>query len=108
MNFSEKRLNSRRKRHQRIRKSVFGTFDRPRLVVFRSSKHIYAQAIDDLSGVTLAAASTLEVGLEALIVGSTGGRAAAVLVGQTIAQKLLKKSVGAVVFDRGDFYIMVV
>ena len=85
-------------RHKRIRKNLVGTPDRPRLAVFKSQKHIYAQVIDDSQGVTLAAASSTEKGLSAT--DNVGG---AKLVGEALAQRAKEKGVKAVVFDRGGF-----
>ena len=91
---------TRKKRHARVRSKLSGTAARPRLNVFRSSKHIYAQLIDDVNGVTLASASTLdkEIGLE-----STGNVDAAVKVGELVAKRAVEKGVKAVVFDRGGY-----
>lgn len=90
----------RRRRH--VRKKVVGTSERPRLNVFRSSKHIYAQLINDLDGVTIAAASTL--GKEAKNATPYGGNAkAAELVGQKIAELAKGKGVSKVAFDRGHY-----
>jgi len=87
-------------RHQRIRKKVKGTPERPRLAVFRSNLHIYAQVIDDVSQHTLVAASTLETTLkEQFSLGSNCAASAA--VGKLIAQKALAKGIQQVVFDRG-------
>ncbi|MBI1386870.1 MAG: 50S ribosomal protein L18 [bacterium] len=97
---------ARKRRHARVRKKIFGTAERPRLNVFRSNKHIYVQAIDDNSGVTLAAASSMEKSLPAAAGGEealTGKRLTAQQVGQTIAKKLQEKGVSAVVFDRGGY-----
>ncbi len=91
---------SRKKRHLRIRKKVFGTPEKPRLNVFRSGKHIYAQIIDDTVGHTLVAASTLE-NRENLT--STKNIEAARFVGETIAKKALEKGIQEVVFDRGGY-----
>jgi large subunit ribosomal protein L18 len=94
------RNKARLRRHLRVRKKVFGTAARPRLNVFRSSKHIYAQIIDDLKGVTLVAASTLdkELGL------TNGGNVeAARKVGELIAKRAKEKGIEAVVFDRGGY-----
>ncbi|MEQ2528973.1 50S ribosomal protein L18 [Robertmurraya yapensis] len=91
---------TRKKRHARVRSKLAGTAARPRLNVFRSSKHIYAQLIDDVNGVTLVSASTLdkEVSLE-----STGNVDAAVKVGELVAKRAVEKGVKAVVFDRGGY-----
>jgi large subunit ribosomal protein L18 len=91
----------RRRIRYRVRKKVAGTAERPRLAVFRSLKHIYAQAIDDASGKTLACASSRDPQLRG---GSAGGnRDAAKRVGESIAQKLKDAGVQSVVFDRGGF-----
>jgi large subunit ribosomal protein L18 len=89
-------------RHQRIRKRVFGTTERPRLCVHFSGQHIYAQVIDDTVGKTVAAASTVEKGLR----GSQrtyANVATAGKVGSLLAQRTLQKNVRQVVFDRGGF-----
>jgi len=92
----------REKRRRRIRYRVVGTTERPRLSVFRSSKHIYAQVIDDESGRTVAAASTLDAGYRES--GKTGANAdAAKAVGQMIAERAKEKGVAQVVFDRGGY-----
>lgn len=90
---------ARKKRKTRIRKKVNGTSERPRLVVFRSSKHIYAQIIDDLAGATLASASTLS--LEGDNIRLTVENAK--LVGMKVAEEAIKKSITSVVFDRNGF-----
>jgi large subunit ribosomal protein L18 len=88
------------RRHRRIRKKVNGTTERPRLCVFRSNKHIYAQVIDDTAQHTLAAASTLESDLKGeLSSGST--RDASAAVGKLVAKRALSKGIAKVVFDRG-------
>lgn len=94
------RAGIRRAVHSRIRKKVRGTSERPRLAVFRSVNHIYAQVIDDVNGKTLAAASTVEKDLK----GSTGGNIeAAQRIGKTIAERALAAGVSSVVFDRGGY-----
>lgn len=93
---------ARLKRHLRVRKKINGTVQRPRLSVYRSSKHIYAQLIDDVSGVTLAAASTLDKELVANI-GNGGSVEAARQVGELIAKRAKAKGVDKVVFDRGGY-----
>lgn len=86
--------------HRRIRKKVRGTAERPRLAVYRSLKHIYAQIIDDDNGKTLVAASTLEKDLR----GDNGGNIeAAVRVGRAIAERALAVGITQVVFDRGGY-----
>lgn len=86
--------------HRRIRKKVRGTTERPRLAVYRSLNHIYAQIIDDDSGKTLVSASTLEKDLR----GQTGGNVeAAIRVGKAIAERALAAGITQVVFDRGGY-----
>ena len=91
---------ARIRRHRRVRKKVLGTAERPRLAVFRSNRHIAAQVIDDRSGVTLAAASTLEADLRS---GSTSNADSAAKVGTLLAERAKAAGVGQVVFDRGGF-----
>lgn len=88
--------------HARIRKKISGTKERPRLAVFRSQSHIYAQLIDDDGGRTLCAASSLDKGLRAKQKRGSS-TAAAKAVGQLIAERAREKGVSAVVFDRGGF-----
>ena len=102
MNNSLKRLKGRQKRHKRLRKKVFGTSTRPRLSVFRSSLHIYVQAIDDNAKNTLASSSSLEI-KETLQKIYSGNKGAAKAVGEDVAKKLLGKSISSVVFDRGGY-----
>lgn len=92
----------RNRRHIRVRKSVAGTLDRPRLAVFRSHQHIYAQVIDDAQGMTLAAASTVEKELKGIL-GKTSNKVAAVAVGELIAKRAIEKGINKVVYDRGGF-----
>lgn len=87
----------RRKRHARVRNRISGTAERPRLNVFRSNTHIYAQIIDDVAGVTLASASSNDKA----IVGTKVEQATA--VGKLIAERALEKKIKAVVFDRGGY-----
>ena len=89
----------RLKRHRRVRGKISGTAERPRLAVYRSNAHIYAQIIDDVKGVTLAAASTTEAGFE----GIGSNKEAAKKVGQKIAEKALAAGITEVVFDRGGY-----
>ena len=96
------RLKGRKARHRRIRKKISGTSSRPRLAVFRSARHIYAQAIDDSAGSTLAASSTLTI-QKSLKKTYTGNKEAAKAVGADVAKKLIEKSISTVVFDRGGF-----
>ncbi len=100
---SNKKVNSqalRQKRHKRVRRIVVGTAERPRLAVFRSNRHIVAQIVDDGVGVTLAAASSLEVSLKS---GATGNSVSAAKVGELVAERAVAKGVTKVVFDRGGF-----
>jgi len=99
---AEDRLKGRKTRHRRIRKKISGTSLRPRLAVFRSARHIYAQAIDDCAGSTLAASSTLTI-QKSLKKTYTGNKEAAKAVGADVAKKLIEKSISTVVFDRGGF-----
>lgn len=92
----------RKRRHVRVRKSVTGTAERPRLSVYRSTNHIYAQLIDDTKGVTLASASTLEKTVKAEIAGKTK-REAAAIVGKLAAERAKAKGIETVVFDRGGY-----
>ena len=96
-----KRREGRLRRHRRVRKKIHGTAERPRLAVYRSNKHLAVQLIDDDSGRTLAAASSLEKDLRSLGSGSTV--AAAAKVGTLIAQRAKQAGVSKVVFDRGGF-----
>jgi large subunit ribosomal protein L18 len=98
--FDSVKTTNRRRRQGRVRKRVRGTDARPRLCVFRSAKHIYAQVISDEAGTTLASASTLSVDLR-----NGGGRKleAAKKVGETVAKKCLEKSISQVVLDRNGF-----
>lgn len=96
------RNKARLKRHLRVRKKVSGTAERPRLNVFRSSKHIYAQIIDDTTGVTLVSASTIDKALKDEI--TNGGNVeAARKVGQAIGKLAKEKGIETVVFDRGGY-----
>lgn len=90
---------ARQKRHTRVRAKISGTPECPRLNVFRSAKHIYAQIIDDVSGVTLAAASSMDKEFE----GVGGNKDAAKQVGLAIAKKAADHSISEVIFDRGGY-----
>jgi len=94
------KVEGRRRRHQRVRKHVRGTAEKPRLCVFRSSRHIYAQLIDDARGHTIAAASTMEAEARA---GHTGDVDAARAVGRRLGERAKQAGVDAAVFDRGGF-----
>ncbi|MCV7206305.1 50S ribosomal protein L18 [Mycolicibacterium peregrinum] len=99
-NISETRRNSRLRRHARLRKKVSGTAETPRLVVNRSARHIHVQLIDDLEGVTLAAASSIEADVRAV---EGDKKAHSVRVGQLIAERAKAAGVDTVVFDRGGY-----
>ena len=90
---------ARIKRHQRVRKNISGTAERPRLSVYRSLNHMYAQIIDDTKGITLVSASSLDKGFE----GYGGNIDGAKAVGNAVAKKALDKGIKAVVFDRGGY-----
>jgi large subunit ribosomal protein L18 len=93
---------ARKRRHIRVRKKVMGTAERPRMGVFRSDKHIYAQLIDDTQGVTLCAASSVEPAMrQSRKLGNTV--AAAREVGALIAQRAIAQGIEAIVFDRGGY-----
>jgi large subunit ribosomal protein L18 len=91
---------TRRRVHERIRKKLMGTAERPRLNVYRSLNHIYAQVIDDINGVTLVSASSAE---EAKSRARGGNLAAARGVGQAVAERALARGISKVVFDRGGY-----
>ncbi|MGB4600330.1 MAG: 50S ribosomal protein L18 [Trichlorobacter sp.] len=93
---------TRLKRQVRVRKKIKGNAERPRLNVFKSANHIYAQLIDDTTGVTLVAASTLADGV-ATAGAHTGNKASATAVGTAIARAALAKEIRSVVFDRNGF-----
>ncbi|MFO7152551.1 MAG: 50S ribosomal protein L18 [Bacillota bacterium] len=97
----ESRNEARKRRHKRIRKKVFGTAERPRLNVFRSLKHIYAQIINDEEGRTLVAASTLDPAIRDSVKGCN--IEAAEMVGELIAKRALEKGITKVTFDRGGY-----
>ncbi|MGM9989006.1 MAG: 50S ribosomal protein L18 [Bacillaceae bacterium] len=90
----------RKKRHGRVRAKLSGTATRPRLNVFRSNQHIYAQVIDDVNAVTLASASTLD---KELTFESTSNVEAATKVGELVAKRAQEKGVKEVIFDRGGY-----
>ncbi len=98
----ESRSEIRAKKHLKIRNRFSGTPERPRLAVFRSNKHMYAQIIDDVQGTTLVAASTVEKDVKAELQ-NTDDVAAAAYLGTVIAKRALEKNIKEVVFDRGGF-----
>lgn len=93
---------ARKRRHRRVRMKISGTPDRPRLNVYRSSKHIYAQVIDDTEGTTLAAASTVDKELKSEVSGK-GKKEQAEIVGKTVADRAKAAGISTVVFDRGGY-----
>ena len=95
----ESRSEIREKKHGRIRAHISGTAERPRLSVFRSNNHMYAQIIDDIKGVTLCAASSMDKGFE----GNGGNKEGARKVGEMIAAAAKAKGIENVVFDRGGY-----
>lgn len=99
-NISETRRNARLRRHARLRKKVAGTAERPRLMVNRSSRHIHVQVIDDLTGTTLAAASSIEADVRAV---DGDKKAISTRVGQLIAERAKAAGISEVVFDRGGY-----
>ncbi len=101
-NKTAKKTVARLKRQARVRAAVRGTDERPRLCIFRSNKHLYAQVINDRSGKTLAAASTLSAEFLALEE-KKSGKDAAIFVGELVAKKAMEGGVSAVVFDRNGF-----
>ena len=98
----QSRSKVRAKKHLKIRNRFHGTAQRPRLAVFRSNNHMYAQIIDDTVGNTLVSASTLEKDVKAEL-NKTNDVEAAAVVGKTIAKKAIEKGITNVVFDRGGF-----
>jgi len=89
------------KRHRRLRRHITGTSDRPRLAVFRSNNHIYAQVIDDAAQSTLCSASTVDKELRAGLTAPAGSCDASVAVGELVAKRAIAKGIQQVVFDRG-------
>jgi large subunit ribosomal protein L18 len=102
MDHSRSILRQRQRRRYRVRRHIRGTSDRPRLTVFRTSKHIYAQIIDDAAGRTLVSASTMDKKLRESV-GFGGNQAAAAAVGQEVAARAKAAGISQVCFDRGSF-----
>jgi large subunit ribosomal protein L18 len=98
-----RRAESRRRRKQRIRRRLQGTSERPRLSVFRSAKHIYAQVIDDTTARTLVAVCSLSKEVRPQLQGKGGNKAGAAVIGGSIAKKALEQGIKKVVFDRSGF-----
>jgi large subunit ribosomal protein L18 len=99
----KKRKSGRQRRKLRVRRKVSGTGERPRLSLFRSNRHMYAQMIDDVAGQTLVAATTLSAQIKSRLAGMKGKREAAKLVGATIAEMAKQKGIERVVFDRSGY-----
>jgi large subunit ribosomal protein L18 len=97
------RRESRLSRKARVRRKILGTSERPRLSIFRSAKHIYAQIIDDEKAVTLVSASSLSKDLKGKIKGKGGNSEGAMMVGEAIAGRAASKGIKKVVFDRNGF-----
>ena len=93
---------ARLKRHMRVRAKISGTPERPRLSVFRSAKHIYAQIIDDTKGVTLVSASTADPALKGQL-GEVDKKGASKMVGKLVGERAVQSGIKAVVFDRGGY-----
>jgi large subunit ribosomal protein L18 len=100
---NKSRAEARLKRRKRVRKKIKGTSEAPRLTVFRSSKNIYAQIIDDNNSSTLVDASSMSNGIRPQIIGKGGNREGASIVGKFIAERALEKGIKKVIFDRNGF-----
>ena len=103
MEASQKRIDTRQRKKAHIRKRIVGTSERPRVSVFRSAKHIYAQAVDVESGKTLAQSSTLAADVKSKLTGASGNKAAANLVGKAFGEVLKSKGFTSIVFDRNGY-----
>jgi large subunit ribosomal protein L18 len=103
MDKAKRKRERRTQAHQRIRSKVAGTSERPRLAVFKSTRYIYAQLVDDAAGHTLAQASSFEPEVRKLVEGSAKGRAAARTVGEVVADRAKEAGIRHVVFDRGGY-----
>ena len=99
----KKKTLQRQRRKSRVRRNVFGTPERPRLTVFRSHKNIYAQIVDDQARQTLVAASSLDKGSSEKPDKNGGNKAAAIVVGQSLAVKAVQRGIKKVVFDRNGY-----
>ena len=98
-----RRREARLKRKKRVRRKVWGVPERPRLCIFKSNKHIYAQIIDDTTGRTLVATSSLSKNLGEKIAGKGGNRQSAALVGADMAERAIENGIRKIVFDRNGF-----
>jgi large subunit ribosomal protein L18 len=94
---------ARKRRHVRIRKKIQGTAQKPRLCVFKSNNHIYAQIIDDFNGVTITSASTMDSELKSQVVSRGCNIKNAQLVGKALAERAIQRGIEKVIFDRGGF-----
>ena len=103
MEAAKKRILARQRKKAHIRKTMSGTAEYPRVTIFRSAKHIYAQAIDDVAGRTIASISSRDKGMKDQFEGFTGNKAAASVAGKVFGKKLKEKGVTQVVFDRNGF-----
>lgn len=103
MNKTQEKNQRRHRAHRRIRTAIAGTAERPRLAVFKSSRFVYAQVIDDAAGRTLAQASSAEAELRAKVEGGHNSKRAARLVGEAVAERVRKLGIEKVVFDRGGY-----
>jgi large subunit ribosomal protein L18 len=103
MDKAKRKRERRTQAHQRIRSKVAGTSERPRLAVFKSTRYIYAQLVDDAAGHTLVQASSFEPDVRKLVEGSAKGRAAARTVGEVGADRAKEQGIRRVVFDRGGY-----
>jgi len=103
MEAAKKRILTRKRNKVHVRKRISGTEARPRVSVFRSTKHIYVQAIDDVNGVVLASISSVGKEVKAKIEGFTGNKAAAGIIGKMFGEVLKTKGVEKIVFDRNGF-----
>jgi large subunit ribosomal protein L18 len=102
MDHAKENREARERRHRRVRRKVIGTSERPRLNVFRSLRHVYAQIIDDSAGNTLISASSMDKEVSGMVAGMKKAEMAKV-VGRVLAERALAKGVTAVVFDRGGY-----
>ena len=98
-----RRIQMRKNRHRRVLKKISGSGERPRLCIFRSSKHIYAQVVDDDSGVTLTSASTLSAEVREKLEGEMDKSAQSKVVGLVLGQKAREKGIDVISFDRGGY-----
>jgi len=103
MEAAKKRVLTRKRNKKHVRKRISGTEERPRVSVFRSTKHIYVQAIDDEKGVVIACTSSVKKEIKGIIGGYTGNKAAAEIVGKMFGEVLKTKGVVKIVFDRNGF-----